>query len=780
VTSTLINKPAILGGQPLGPETQPWPLYSPESVQLTAESLSSGQTCVYAGNPARLSTELEEALAAAAGFKYAIPVANGTVAIAVAVAGMLVYRGQSWWEGRDLVVGPAFTWASGTYGGAKAGVDMVTRGMWTKIELIDANGVDWTIDVDALLECIEEKHERIAAVVVPSLLSSHPEGLQRVLALCEQYNLPFVHDGAQCGGAELPGPLRPETATLSLQGGKLQGSMSGEGGCVFANNASLATIMRQLADCGNPCGGALDPLQGEHITLQDGSTMDPRDLDERFPLTGNFRLAGPVAAAALGSVRQVAEKLDVLRAVRRRLPVELRVGDLVVFRGSPVQEGDTPTYGFNLMLTEEAERELGLTADNWREIFAAERLAWDATGYKYGVRRPYMTAHKYKPMARDLASPGKEFPNADAISRRGLMFHLAHLLDEATPERLVAIVERAVANAQALRKHFGVRTVAVFGCGNIARIAWGPNLRRKGVQLLAYDVNPDAARAFAAEFGATVCDSPDEVWAQQPDGVVIATSPPFHAGLAMQAIVAGVKHLMVEKPLTTNLPDGRRLVEAARRNGVTLSQSFHQLIMLEEVLDGVGRESLTTFDYRWSRRDKAAADLLEDLGPHAFAMLLDVLPYDRIKSVAVDDSDGNYRVVLACGNANLSVRLESGVQMPVRERVCLTVADESGKYEAEMRTTQTPSDEELDYRPTFERYGAAAIERLARVLPVDEVRTQMVERWVDVLGGRSQRFADSKALQVQALLEVAKASARCLGARVDTIPSSKLEDSSVA
>ncbi|GAG89645.1 unnamed protein product, partial [marine sediment metagenome] len=52
---------------------------------------------------------------------------------------------------------------------------------------------------------------------------------------------------------------------------------------------------------------------------------------------------------------------------------------------------------------------------------------------------------------------------------------------------------------------------------------------------------------------------------EEIEAVVIATSAPAHASLAIEALSAG-KHVFVEKPLALNLDDGKRVQEAAQKN----------------------------------------------------------------------------------------------------------------------------------------------------------------------------------------------------------------------
>jgi predicted dehydrogenase len=89
-------------------------------------------------------------------------------------------------------------------------------------------------------------------------------------------------------------------------------------------------------------------------------------------------------------------------------------------------------------------------------------------------------------------------------------------------------------------------------------------------QVVAIDDRREIREAMEAEFPGVVgrpslIKSLDEI-----DAVVIATPPESHFDIAAEALAAG-KHVLVEKPMTTNSLDGRRLVEMADRAGLTLA-----------------------------------------------------------------------------------------------------------------------------------------------------------------------------------------------------------------
>jgi predicted dehydrogenase len=114
--------------------------------------------------------------------------------------------------------------------------------------------------------------------------------------------------------------------------------------------------------------------------------------------------------------------------------------------------------------------------------------------------------------------------------------------------------------------------IAVIGYGY-----WGPNLARciaetAGCRLTAI-VDPSAAALARARgrFGSTVLlsDWRDALARPDVDAVAIATPVRTHFEIGLAALESG-RHVLVEKPMTETSEQGRRLVEAAQRRGLTL------------------------------------------------------------------------------------------------------------------------------------------------------------------------------------------------------------------
>lgn len=106
---------------------------------------------------------------------------------------------------------------------------------------------------------------------------------------------------------------------------------------------------------------------------------------------------------------------------------------------------------------------------------------------------------------------------------------------------------------------------------------WGPNLVRNFSECGAAevravsDLRPERLTPIAARYP-TVKTTPDhrELLADPGmDAIAIATPVSSHYDLALQALQAG-KHVLVEKPFTATVEQGRRLIEEAERRGLTL------------------------------------------------------------------------------------------------------------------------------------------------------------------------------------------------------------------
>ncbi|TJY42152.1 Gfo/Idh/MocA family oxidoreductase [Cohnella pontilimi] len=86
------------------------------------------------------------------------------------------------------------------------------------------------------------------------------------------------------------------------------------------------------------------------------------------------------------------------------------------------------------------------------------------------------------------------------------------------------------------------------------------------------DDDPERGRRMAEELGIPWFERTEELLAAS-DAVVICSENAKHAEYTIQAANAG-KHILCEKPISTNVKDAEAMIEAAERNGVQLMIAF--------------------------------------------------------------------------------------------------------------------------------------------------------------------------------------------------------------
>ncbi len=113
--------------------------------------------------------------------------------------------------------------------------------------------------------------------------------------------------------------------------------------------------------------------------------------------------------------------------------------------------------------------------------------------------------------------------------------------------------------------------VGVVGCGVVATAYYLPYLLRMRTAELAAvcDLYPERTAACARLFGAKAqFQDYDEMIAQADiDAVLILTGPGTHVPFALKAIAAG-KHILVQKPMATEMEGARAVHRAVREAGV--------------------------------------------------------------------------------------------------------------------------------------------------------------------------------------------------------------------
>jgi predicted dehydrogenase len=116
-------------------------------------------------------------------------------------------------------------------------------------------------------------------------------------------------------------------------------------------------------------------------------------------------------------------------------------------------------------------------------------------------------------------------------------------------------------------------SVGVLGCGRIGAKraeALGP----RDVLLGCCDVSAQAAENLARRHGGRVCVTPEELFALDPEVVIVATVHDQLAELVEQALMVGA-HVLVEKPAGLSTAEVDRLIECQRASGRLVKVGFN-------------------------------------------------------------------------------------------------------------------------------------------------------------------------------------------------------------
>lgn len=119
----------------------------------------------------------------------------------------------------------------------------------------------------------------------------------------------------------------------------------------------------------------------------------------------------------------------------------------------------------------------------------------------------------------------------------------------------------------------GVVGAGIYGNYHIHTYSCDPNVEK----VVFCDLNEERRKATAEKYKVDGYASVKEMIASEKlDAVSIATPDPYHFEPAKDAIEAGIKYLLIEKPLATNVEECEKLMELAEKNNVKISVDFHK------------------------------------------------------------------------------------------------------------------------------------------------------------------------------------------------------------
>jgi dTDP-4-amino-4,6-dideoxygalactose transaminase len=262
---------AILGGTPTRTEPYPaWPVYDERDIAAVTAVIKSGRWGGYP-YPGPQTAEFARHFAELQGGGYAVPMANGTVTMEVALRAANVGWG-------DEVIVPAYTFQ------ATAAAPMA------------AGAIPVIVDVDPETYCIDPKAVEAAITpstkaIIPVHLGAQMADMDAVMEIAARHDLIVVEDCAHAHGARWRGQgagTIGHFGSFSLQSSKIL--TAGEGGVLLCRTPELAARAASVVDCGRP-----------HAEAPPHHEVDPPEgPGQPFTMGANYRLSE--LQAALGNV----------------------------------------------------------------------------------------------------------------------------------------------------------------------------------------------------------------------------------------------------------------------------------------------------------------------------------------------------------------------------------------------------------------------------------------------------------------------------------------------
>ena len=374
------------------------PLLDGNEGQYLQECIDSG----WISSEGPFVEQFEQKMAASTGRKFAVAVTNGTAALELALAALMLEPGS-------MVVVPTFCIIS-------CAAAVIRNGCLPLF--VDADPLTWNLDVGKLAELLEEQINRKGNRRLKAIMAVHTYGLpvdmEPLQALADRYGLAVIEDAAemhgQCYSGRACGSFGAVSA-FSFYPNKLV--TTGEGGMVLTDDPLLAERCRSLR---NLC------FQSERRFVHE-------------ELGYNFRMSNLQAAVGVAQL----ERLDGF-VVRKR-----EMGKMYNSLLSGCDALQLP-----LTSTDYAENIYWVYGVVLKDIFGsnAEAVTKELAGEGVATRPFFWPMHE-QPVFRRMGLEGQgSFPVAERLARRGFYIPSGLALTTAQIEKVAYAVNRVLAEGR--------------------------------------------------------------------------------------------------------------------------------------------------------------------------------------------------------------------------------------------------------------------------------------------------------------------------------------------
>jgi perosamine synthetase len=358
------------------------PLIGEQESAYVRECLETG----WISSAGRFIDRFESEFAAYCGVKHGVAVANGTVALQLAVASLGLEAG-------DEIIMPTFTIVSCALAAIYNGLTPV---------LVDSDPETWCMDVSRVAERITPR----TRAVMPVHIYGHPVDMDPLREIARQHDLVIVEDAAEAHGATYKGRRcgsLGDVSCFSFYANKIV--TTGEGGMVLTDDDAVAETARSK----------------RNLCFQEQHRFYHEDLGFNFRMT-NIQAA--IGVAQLERIEQtVARRREVARAYSRGLqglPVQL-----------PVERewAGSIYWMYGLVLDESA----GMDASGLAGLLAEKGVE---------TRPFFLGMHEQPALQRRGLFRGERYPVAERLARRGLYLPSgAAITDEQVEQTVAAVAE---------------------------------------------------------------------------------------------------------------------------------------------------------------------------------------------------------------------------------------------------------------------------------------------------------------------------------------------------
>jgi len=367
---------ALLGGTPIRTRPFPsWPIYGEAEEQRLLRTLRSGNWGRLDGDEV---SQFEHRFAAMHGCRHAVAVANGTVALRIALLAAGI-------RAADEVVVPPYTFVA------------------TVTAVVEANAVPVFADIDLDTFNLDPEAVRRAITprtkaIIPVHFAGQPADMDALMATGREHDLIVIEDAAHAHAAsyrDRPAGSLGHLATFSFQSSK--NLTSGEGGIITTNDAALGDTCRSIQNCGR---------------VSDGVWY------EHHVVSGNYRLGEFQGAILNCQIERLEEQTNVRDRNGRALASRLAKLPGLHPQARP---NDCTRHSYHLFMLRLDSAAFGASRAAVLRALQAEGIPCSA-GYGYSLPdQPLFRNKAFGPYLAD-AAPGLDYaavhcPSSDLICR---------------------------------------------------------------------------------------------------------------------------------------------------------------------------------------------------------------------------------------------------------------------------------------------------------------------------------------------------------------------------